>query len=89
MSLCQTPDPIRIKSLTPVFSSFEGGNGFLCDWDDSSGTGVTPLARSPELSRKRSETSQLHSVSATQSFYNFVQYGVDNFSMSRSYRCGF
>jgi hypothetical protein len=57
MSLGQTPDPIRIKSLTHVFSSFKGGNGFLCDWDDSSGTGVTPLARSPELSRKRSETS--------------------------------
>jgi hypothetical protein len=57
MSLGQTPDPIRIKPLTHFFSSFEGGNGFLCDWDDSSGTGVTPLARSPELSRKRSEIS--------------------------------
>ena len=48
---------IRIKSLTHFFSSFEVRNGFLYDRDGSSGTGVTPFARSPELSRKRSETS--------------------------------
>jgi hypothetical protein len=47
------------------FSSFEGGNGFLCDWDGSSGTGVTPLARSAGLGRKRSETPQLDSITAT------------------------
>ena len=65
MSLGQTPDPIRIKSLMHFFSSFEGGNGFLCDWDGSSGTGVTPLARSAGLGRKRSETPQLDSITAT------------------------
>jgi hypothetical protein len=31
MSLGQTPDPIRIKSLTHFFCSFEEGNGFPCD----------------------------------------------------------
>jgi hypothetical protein len=36
------------------------------------------LACSSELCRKSRETAQLDSISATQSFYNYVQYRIDD-----------
>jgi hypothetical protein len=68
-----------INSLSHFFSSLEEGNGFLSDRDDNSSAGIAASPRSAELSRKRSETPQLHSISARQSFNDLVQYCVDDF----------
>jgi hypothetical protein len=61
-----------VESLSHFFSSLEEGNGFLSDRDDNSSAGIAASPRSAELSRKRSETPQLHSISARQSFNDLV-----------------
>jgi hypothetical protein len=55
-----------IKPLAHLFSSFEEGNGSLCDRDDGASTRVAPRARSLGLGRKRSETPQPLQPSAPQ-----------------------
>jgi hypothetical protein len=67
-----------IKPHTHFFSSFEEGNGLLCDLDDDASTRVTPRVCSAGLGRKRSETPQLDSITALQSFGDFVQYCGDD-----------
>jgi hypothetical protein len=67
-----------IKPLAHLLSSFEEGNGLLCDRDDGASTRVAPGARSAGLGRKRSETPQLDSITAPQSFDDFVQYCGDD-----------
>jgi hypothetical protein len=61
-----------INSLPHFLSSLEKGNGFLSDRDDNSSVGISASPCSAELSRKRSETPQLHSISARQSFNDLV-----------------
>jgi hypothetical protein len=67
-----------IKPLAHLLSSFEEGNGLLCDRDDGASTRVAPGARSAGLGRKRSESPQLNSITAPQSFDDFVQYCGDD-----------
>jgi hypothetical protein len=67
-----------IKPLAHLFSTFEEGKGSLCDLDGGASARVTPRARSADLGRKHSETSQLNSISATQSFDHFVEYRVND-----------
>jgi hypothetical protein len=68
----------RIKPHTHLFSSFEEGNGLLRDLDDDASTRVAPRVRSAGLGRKRSETPELDSITAPQSFGDFVQYCGDD-----------
>jgi hypothetical protein len=69
---------LLIKPCAHLFSSFEKGNGLLCDLDDDASPRVAPRARSAKLGRKRSETPQLDSITAPQSFDDFVQYYGDD-----------
>jgi hypothetical protein len=69
---------LPIKPWAHLFSSFEKGNGLLRDLDDDASTRVAPRVRSASLGRKRTETSQLDSITATQSFGDFVQYCGDD-----------
>jgi hypothetical protein len=67
-----------IKPRTHFFSGLEERKDSLCDLHFSAGLGIAPLARSANLGRKGSETPKLDSISATQSFDDFVKYRVDD-----------
>jgi hypothetical protein len=66
-----------IKPRAHFFSSLEERNGFLCDLHFSASPGIATLARYANLGCKGSETPKLDSIPATQSFDDFVKYGVD------------
>jgi hypothetical protein len=63
-----------VHALSPL----EVGNSFLCDRDGNTSTRIAPLMCSSVLNWKRSETPQLNSITATQSFDDLVQYRGDD-----------
>jgi hypothetical protein len=75
LNLARCPIHLRsfgIKSLLHFFCSLEEGPGFLWDRDDNSSTRIAGSPRGTQLSRKRAETPQLHSISVRQGYNDLV-----------------